>query len=108
MECKNIAVQTKRMYKQKNNKSWQTFCNGLNANTNISSVWRRAKAIKNGLSQNIKTPISTEKTENLMHKLAPDSTNQDFPVAEQIKHHFLSSDVSMEELEVNIHARHLE
>lgn len=45
-------------------KSWKNGCTSINANTNISTVWKRDKACKNTLTRKIKARISTEKTKN--------------------------------------------
>lgn len=101
IKCKELIAKSKRMFKLKARESWSQFCDGLNAQTNPTVVWKRINSIQRGTSQNGNNTMPLDQAETFIKKLSPDSVSFSFPKSNLVEH-FLLREICLDELNANL------
>nr|CAI5853953.1 unnamed protein product [Callosobruchus analis] len=93
------------MFKNKAKQSWSNFCSSLNAHSNPSRIWRKVNAISKGITSKWTNSMSDNDAEIFCKKLAPDSADECVSDINTADDHFLTSSISVEELDISIKAQ---
>lgn len=102
---KKCEAKAKKLYKSKAKNSWVQFCSSLNANTSISTVWKKAKRLKNAPVTNIN--VSNDIAEQILNKITPlsDFKNK-YNVPPSSSNDVILNEITMEELNFAINQTH--
>nr|CAI5823514.1 unnamed protein product [Callosobruchus analis] len=99
------VAKSKVMFKNKAKQSWSNFCSSLNAHSNPSRIWRKVNAISKGITSKWTNSMSDNDAEIFCKKLAPDSADECVSDINTADDHFLTSSISVEELDISIKAQ---
>lgn len=98
IECNRLNALCKRVFKTKAKKSWEVYCNSLNAFSNPADIWRRVSFVKNKNRMSLKE-LPKEVTEQLFDRVAPSHVEGHFQTSDNTDvEHFLSKTISFNEL----------
>ena len=68
----NISAKSKRIFKAKAKTSWIKYCESLNSQTNLSTIWKRINSVSQGLTNNISNTMSENDAHEFLKKITPD------------------------------------